>query len=185
MRVMTVKLIRTITDSDFIGGRMTLLPFVSRVASRGVLLNDKQQIAMMDLAALKLAKLPGGGVEKGENYEQAFVREIKEETGYVCEIVHALGYIDEHKNRNHFMQRSYCYIATASDDCGPVMLTAQEKRLGMSLTWMNMKDAIRQLAQSAATLKDHSTRFMLLRDLTIVQEADKWLIGRTAEASGG
>ncbi|WP_127531442.1 NUDIX hydrolase [Paenibacillus kobensis] len=179
-----MKLIRTITDSDFIGGRIVLLPFVSRVASRGVLLNEKKQIAMMDLATLKLSKLPGGGVEKGENYEQAFVREIKEETGYVCEIVHTLGYIEEHKNRNNFMQRSYCYIAKASNDCGPVMLTAQEKRLGMNLNWMHMKDAIRTLSHSAAVLKDHSSRFTLLRDLTIIEEADKWLNGHKAEASG-
>lgn len=44
---------------------------------------------------------PGGGIEKGETPEQAMIREVKEETGYVTKVIEQLP----------SLQDKYTYIA--------------------------------------------------------------------------
>jgi 8-oxo-dGTP diphosphatase len=164
-----VHVLKTITDNDFYSGEPEFMNEVSRHASRGVLINDDGQVAMMELATENLYKLPGGGLEKGENKEEAFVREIREETGYNAVIIHEIGYIDEHKVKNQFMQRSYCYIAKATGRQGNVALTEDELQLGMRVEWMSLEEAVARLQELIRHCEDYSTKFMLLRDLTILE----------------
>ncbi|MFC5471555.1 NUDIX hydrolase [Cohnella suwonensis] len=138
-------------------------------------MNDELQVAMMEMSNLNLYKLPGGGVEEGEDKKAAFLREVREETGFGAAILHELGYIDEHKFRNQFMQRSYCYIAKVISSQGAVALTEKEIQLGMQMKWMNLDDAIFQMKDSVGRCKDFSAKFMLLRDLTILEFAVRWL----------
>jgi len=165
--------LKRITDSDFGGGEPEFLNEVSRHAARGVLLNRDGQVAMMEMAVHSLYKLPGGGLEENEEKKEAFLREIREETGHDAVIIHTLGYIDEHKLRNQYMQRSYCYIAKITSKQGNTALTDEEIQLGMRMRWMSLEEAIAQLHDSIDHCEDYSTRFMLLRDLTILELADR------------
>ncbi|MFD0671900.1 hypothetical protein [Cohnella sp. GCM10027633] len=74
------------------------------------------------------------------------------------------GYIDEHKVSNRFMQRSYCYIAKATSGRDNLSLSDNELELGMRMRWMNMKFSLDHCT-------DYSDRFMLLRDLSILEHA--------------
>lgn len=126
-----MQLIKKITDRDFFGGTCDFMDAVSRYGSRGVLVDDFENVAMMNISEVTLYKLPGGGVENLETAEDSFLREIHEETGYEAEIIHKLVYIEEHKNRNKFMQFSYCYIAKAKNSVGSTTLSESEMQLGM------------------------------------------------------
>ena len=53
---------------------------------------------------------PGGGVDKGETFEQAAVREVKEETGVNVKVVRLL-FVEEYE-----FGKSYCYLAELADD---------------------------------------------------------------------
>ncbi|QHT62354.1 NUDIX domain-containing protein [Paenibacillus lycopersici] len=165
-----MQLLNRITDRDILGGAPDLLPAVNRYASRGILLDAQDNVAMMYMARPALYKLPGGGMEANETPETAFLREVREETGYDAEILEQIGYIEEHKKRNQYMQLSYCYIARASQ-ANETELTPNEKRLGMSVRWMTMEQALKAMDAGIAACADYSTNFMLLRDKLILEEA--------------
>jgi 8-oxo-dGTP diphosphatase len=177
MGVDVVQLIRKITDNDILGSAPELLDTISRYGSRGVLVDSQLNVAMMYMSKTKLYKLPGGGVDKGENSKDAFLREIQEETGYEAEIFHELGYIEEHKNRNKFFQFSYCYIAKAHASFRDTKLTDNEIQLGMVVEWMSLDQALAMMNDSVLTCTDYSSKFMLLRDKTILEMAARLLTG--------
>lgn len=54
-----------------------------RKAARGIV-SHNGKIALLHVTKYNYHKLPGGGVEEGEMYEEAFKREVLEETGCEC-----------------------------------------------------------------------------------------------------
>jgi ADP-ribose pyrophosphatase YjhB (NUDIX family) len=166
-----MKLIKRITDSDILGGTPELLDVISRYGSRGVLVDGMLNVAMMYMSKINLHKLPGGGINGGENIRDAFLREVKEETGYNAEIIHEMGYIEEHKKRNNFLQCSYCFIAKAYNSSSNTMLTESELELGMEVRWMTLDKALEVMNYSLLICDDYSTNFMILRDKTLLEES--------------
>lgn len=59
--------------------------FTYREAARGIII-ENNQILLVFSEKFKDYKLPGGGLEKNENFEQALLREVKEETGLSVKI---------------------------------------------------------------------------------------------------
>ena len=178
-----MKLIGKITESDICEGAFELMESVSRYASRGVLIDHQMFIAMMHMSEPNLYKLPGGGIEAGETKEEAFLREIKEETGYEAKIIVELGYIEEHKMRNGFMQISYCYIAQATKKANAVRLSENEKRLGMAVHWIRPNQALDTMSKSLEKCTDYGTKFMLFRDKRILDIAVALLNSELYEGS--
>ncbi|QZN76227.1 NUDIX hydrolase [Paenibacillus sp. DR312] len=166
-----MQLIRRITDSDFIGGALEFMDTASRYASRGVLVDDKLHVAMMYMSKINLYKLPGGGIDQGEEIRDAFLRETKEETGYEAEIIYELGYVEEHKNKNNFMQHSYCFVAKAHSRVSNAMLTESEAQLGMIVEWMTFEKALEAMNSSEIICDDYSTQFMIVREKAILEKA--------------
>ncbi|MDR6550092.1 NUDIX domain-containing protein [Paenibacillus qinlingensis] len=166
-----MQLIKRITDSDLLGGDPACMQTISRYGSRGVVVDNKLNVMMMYMSKTNLYKLPGGGVDEREDAKEAFLREIREETGYEAEILQELGYIEEHKNRNDFMQLSYCYIAKAQQKVSNTMLTDDEIELGMEVRWMTLNMALQVMKDSIQKSTDYSTTFMFLRDKEILEKA--------------
>lgn len=162
-------LISKITDADIIGGKAEVLKDVSRYGARGILIDDNHNIAMIFMSKNGYYKLPGGGIEESETPEMAFVREVKEETGYCSVIVEELGYIEEHKIQNNFMQHSYCFLAKITSKNQMTSFTDNEKDLGFGLVWMTYKNALEVMQNSFESCTDYSMRFMLLRDKIILE----------------
>ncbi|AZN40574.1 DUF402 domain-containing protein [Paenibacillus albus] len=168
-------LIRRISDSDWSGDTPKWLDTVSRYGARGVLFDSEWQVAMMYMSKMQLYKLPGGGIEEGEDSQDAFLREIQEETGCKSEVIHEIGYIEEHKVHNAFLQHSACYVGKVVEHSTSISLTDKEIALGMQVEWMSIDTAIAIMNKGLQQNVNGSSRFMLLRDLTILEETAKWL----------
>lgn len=60
------------------------------IGSAAVCLNDKNQILMIQGKDLVEWAVPSGGLHENESLEDCCVREVKEETGYVVQIIRNL-----------------------------------------------------------------------------------------------
>lgn len=145
-----------------------------RTAARAVLYNDQNQVAVMYFTTNGSYKLPGGGIDDGEEPEVALRREIQEEAGYTITDIIELGTVDEKRYFNGMHQVSYCYTAKAVEFVGTA-LTDKEAGAGMQLTWHDsIDDAITAIESGSVADEEGSAiglEMMKLRDVAILRAA--------------
>lgn len=167
-----MKLIKYITDTDF-GLEASNLDFNGwnvRQAMRGILFNDKNEIALMKIDKYKMYKLPGGGVDEGESLEDAFSREMLEETGCEADIKGCVGIVIEKRDQWTMFQISHCHIAKVNKVYKDLNLTESEKSAGFSLVWVKSIDEAISLMQNCEP-QEYDNKFIKERDLSILLEA--------------
>lgn len=120
---------------------------IYRDAVRGVIIKGKK-ILMIYRAKSGDYKFPGGGVEEGETYEEALVREIKEETGAtILSIKGELGKVIEYgipreEDYDVFKMTSFYYFCEVDDELGEQSLEQVEKDQGFEPVWIDIDEAI-------------------------------------------
>jgi 8-oxo-dGTP pyrophosphatase MutT (NUDIX family) len=120
-----------------------------RVAVRGVIL--KKDKVMLVHSNRDYYKFPGGGVELEESHEEALIREIREETGYVHgQVKNKLGTvierrIDEYDSNALFQMISHYYLCELIDEYKVSQeLDAYEHEEQFTPVWIEPEEAIRQ-----------------------------------------
>lgn len=146
-----------------------------RFGSRGIVLNDKGQIAIIYKENKNEYKLPGGGIEKKEDAEEAFKRECEEEIAAKVNMIKLLGTAEEYKSQENFKQLSFVFVAEKIKDLEEVKLTEKEKAEGTKFLWLDKLEALEKMNKSLEELKGskydnaYRTRFMVLRDIKILE----------------
>lgn len=89
--------------------------------------------------------LPGGGLEKEEAYEQAAVRECKEEIACDVEIKMVLGTIIENWQKEHLHIQSYGFVGSLLGDKGTVEIIGDEDEgeKNTRILWITLPEAIK------------------------------------------
>lgn len=146
----------------------------TRLAARVVLFNDRGQVAVMNFSKLDSYKLPGGGIDEGEDTIAALHREIEEETGYHIDGIRELGVVEEDRYFCNMHQTSYCFIAKVTSFVG-TKLTEKESLAGMNLQWAGSTDEAIQWIESGKLADEDGSvvglAMMKARDIEILRAA--------------
>lgn len=120
---------------------------IYREAVRGVIIR-KRDLLMVYSSKNGDYKFPGGGIDTGETYEAALVREVSEECGArVLSINDELGKVIEfdipiEENYDVFKMVSFYYICEVDLNLGEQSLDQYEKDLDFKPIWIDIDKAI-------------------------------------------
>jgi len=124
--------------------------YTDRQAVRAIIMNVHGDIAIIHAKKEDYFKLPGGGIEEGENHQVAGTREALEEIG--CRVKmskRCLAIVEEWRNDLH--QISYCYVAHVLEDTGATALTEEEIGDGLEHRWVHLDAAIKLMKEAEPT----------------------------------
>ena len=147
-----------------------------RLGARGIVVREDGKIAVFNKSNKNEYKLPGGGLEGEEKPEEAFKREVLEETGCKIEIVKELGITEEYKTLDNFKQISYVFVGKVLEDTKQLNVTEKEKDEGAKLTWETPEKALKLITESYDKLiaskyeSVYHTKFIVLRDRKILEK---------------
>lgn len=154
-----------------IGDRKPGFTYTERQAVRVVAFNSLGQIALIHAQREDYYKLPGGGIEPGEDHVTAVQREMLEETGVVIKVRGCGIVASTEEYRLHIHQFSHCYLADVVRDTGVVSLTEGELEDQFTHMWVSVEEAKRLLvtAQPASVFG----RSVRERDIYLLEQTTK------------
>lgn len=173
-----MELIKEILNSDIgLESKKRDKVYNLRRSARVVLINEKKEIAILNVARDRYHKLPGGGIEKEETREEAAYREVKEETGYNMKLINEVGLTIEYADDTNLMHISYCYFAKALE-AGMQILSENEKEERIEFKWIAFKDAIELIKSDKP--ETYAGKFIQVRELSFLEKAYKVFIDENA-----
>ena len=167
-----MNILLTIKEQDIVPNapEINSASFYRREAARGVVLDGDNQVYLLNVALYNYHKLPGGGIDEGEDKETAMKRECREEIGCDIEIIAKLGKIIEYRDQFKLIQTSHCYIARQVGEQRLSTFEPSEIAEGFrTIKALNIEDAIRIIEQDKSN--DYGSKFMRKRELAILQVA--------------
>ena len=114
-------------------------------------------------------KMPGGGVEHGENFHQALIREVREETGLLVrsETIKEIGEVLEIradiKNKGYkYIAHTLYYECEVSSETVETSLTKSEVEKGYRLAWAEAQNIMSEN-------KKHPKEYWMIRDMEFLK----------------
>ena len=120
-----------------------------RPSVRGIIFDDKGNIAMVYSQKYHYYKFPGGGVEGDETHIETLAREIKEEAGMtlIPESVKEFGEVLRIQKKDDegtiLIQYNYYYTCKVEDEIGEQDLDDREKDAEFVLKFVPIEEAIK------------------------------------------
>lgn len=142
----------------------------SRPSARGIIIGDAK-IAMVYSRKYHYYKFPGGGIEPGEDNEDALIREVLEETG-LCVLRDSIReYGQVHRiqkgtKEDVFVQDNYYFLCSVADGIARQHLDRYEADAEFTLAFVNPQIAIEKNRKCVA---DDFDKVMLERDARILE----------------
>ncbi|MBQ7990899.1 MAG: NUDIX domain-containing protein [Ruminococcus sp.] len=140
-----------------------------RPSARGIIFRDGR-IAVIYSRRYKYCKLPGGGIEDGEDNITAMIREVREETGLIVkgDTVREFGYVHRIQKGKHepvFIQDNYYYFCEVEDRQEETELSQNEKEADFVPVFITLDEAIRINEEYA----EHNDNTMIQRELRVLR----------------
>ncbi|MEO5627760.1 MAG: NUDIX domain-containing protein [Candidatus Saccharimonadales bacterium] len=144
--------------------------FATRQAARAVLLDRDGGVFLLKVGLHNYHKLPGGGIDEGEDIKEALARELMEELGCQGEVIAELGTIIQHLDEFELVQTSYCYLAKQTGEQVEAALEEGEIAEGLhEVKAGSIDEAIKLLENDVPN--NYEGRFIQKRDLAFLKAA--------------
>lgn len=139
-----------------------------RLAARGVVFDSNNNVAVLPVSKHDYYKLPGGGIEDGEDKITAFRRECLEEVGFDVEVISELGIIIEYRTEFNRIQTSYCYVGKVIGEKKETAFTEHEMSQGFKQpVWVPFEEAFKLV--STSNPNNYEGKFIKERDTLILE----------------
>ena len=161
-----MKLLKEIKDKDY--PKNTTLKI--REASRAILFDENDLIPLLFVSKYNYHKLPGGGIDEGEDKAQALIRECLEEVGSEIEVNGEIGKIIEFRSKWDLKQISYCYYGKIISK-GEPDFTEKELSQGFKIVWLSLREAIFKVESDKP--ENYEGSFIQKRDLEFLKKAEQ------------
>lgn len=142
--------------------------FKTREAVRAIVYDKDGKIAVLHVTKQNYYKLPGGGVEEGENVYNALKRECREELGCNIETYGEVGQVIEYRKMYQLKQISPCYLARVVGEKGKPSFTEEEAEDGFEIQWLPLEKAI-PLFIAEKALNEEGRLYIVPRDKTFLE----------------
>jgi 8-oxo-dGTP pyrophosphatase MutT (NUDIX family) len=162
MEILTLINIEGVSDEE-------AASYKAREAARAVVFDEKDQVALLHGTRDEYYKLPGGGIEAGEDRMAALARECLEEIGCRIEVIGDLGSIVEYRKKYSLKQTSYCYLSKLKGEKGQPRLEEGEIAEGFVTEWMPLNEALEAVARSRPDT--YEGPYMVARDRFFLEAA--------------
>lgn len=167
-----MKTLKVIRDSDIGSDEAAPQEYKERKAARAVVFDEEGKVAIFHSTKNHYHKLPGGGVEEGEDIETGLRRELVEEIGCEVEDIKELGVIEEYRNKLKVYQVNYGFTAKVRGEKGNPHLEQGEIDDGFVTEWIDLGTAIETLEKDKNS-DLYEAKYMVTRDLTFLKEAKR------------
>lgn len=145
--------------------------YAIREAARAIVIDENNLVALLHVSRDSYYKLPGGGIDEGEDRIVGLKRECLEEIGCNVEVTNEIGSTLEYWQEDKERQTSYCYLAKVIGEKGLPKFTESENIRGFIPIWLPYEEAIEKIRNCKPT--DYEGDYIIPRDLLFLEEAKK------------
>lgn len=143
--------------------------FETRTAVRAVVYDRDGNVAVLHVTKQRYHKLPGGGVEDGEDEMMALKRECREELGCDIEVTGEVGQIIEYRKMLGLKQISPCYTARVVGEKGNPSFTQEESDEGFEIQWLPLDQALAAMT-TGQPLNNEGLLYIVPRDRAFLEQ---------------
>lgn len=145
-----------------------------RPSARGIIFRG-DKIAVIFSRQKQFYKIPGGGIEDGEDMAVAMMREVREESGLVVipSTVKEYGYVHRIEKGSHepiFIQDNYYYLCQVEEIQLETEYTENEMKEDFVPMWVTLNEAIEK---NEAFCNLNPTNSMIQRELQVLKMVAK------------
>ncbi len=159
-----MELLKEITDTKFPETEWNLQ---IREASRAVIFDENELVPLLFVSKFNYHKLPGGGIEIGENKEKALRREAKEEVWCEIKVIEEIWKIIEFRTERNQKQTSYCYLCKVLSKGDP-NFTEKELNQWFKIIRVSLDEAISLIKNDKP--ENYGGSFIHQRDIVFLKK---------------
>ena len=147
---------------------------VVREIARAILLDEDNNVVLEcverddDFGYSKYVETPGGGININESQEEALIREIKEELGYVACVLKKIEVVKDYYNLISRCNMNHYYLAKIVGKC-PDHKEELEKKILIGETHLPIEKAIEKMKENEGNVG----KLILQRELPILKIVER------------